>query len=162
MFYHFDVNKWIIQMLPIILRKKSIYAFLRCMLYPLKQLEDAFLAYKEGVDRQLASSSFENTLERFLNRLFFFEYNAIFITDIVAENPCLSFYNESVDPAYMSLVNETPASPLVLSSLSPEDVTGSFIVHVPASLTAADIATVSNWVNYYKIAGTEFSIEVYE
>lgn len=162
MFYHFDVDKWIIHLLPPVLRKASIYAFLRTMLYPVKQLQAAFLAYKTGVDRQLTYNAFQNSLERFLNGLFFFEYDAIYITDVEREVTSLAFQSESVDPVYVSFEDEDTAAALQLSSLDPDDITGKFVVHVPAALSEADKATVINWVNYYKMAGTEFTIEVYE
>ena len=162
MFYHFDVDKWIIHLLPPALRKASIYAFLRCMLYPVKQLQQAFLAYKESIDRQLTYNAFNDYLERFLNGLFFFEYKAIYITDVEYDQTCLSLESEAVSPVYMSFQNETPATALNLGSMDPSTVTGRFVVHVPAALSPADIATVTNWVNYYKLAGTEFSVEVYE
>lgn len=162
MFYRFDVDRWIIHLLPPILRKASIYAFLRSMLYPVKQLQEAFLAYKESVDLQLTYNSFQNYLERFLNRLFFFEYNAIYITDVELEKTYLAFQSETADKVYVSFQDETPASPLNLSSVPPDTVTGQFIVHVPSVLSEEERATIANWVNYYKMAGTEFTIEVYE
>lgn len=162
MFYHFDIDKWIIHLLPPVLRKASIYAFLRCMLYPVKQLQEAFLTYKLGVDRQLTYNSFKNYLERFLNGLFFFEYNAIYITDVELEQAALAFESETEGPVFMSFQNEDPATALQLSSIEPDKISGAFVVHVPAALSAADRATVTNWVNYYKMAGTQFTVEVYE
>lgn len=162
MFYHFDVDKWIIHLLPPALRKASIYAFLRCLLFPVKQLQAAFLTYKEGVDRQLTYNAFNDYLQRFLNGLFFFEYDAIYITDVVQDLTYLAFESEALSPVYMSFQNETPATALELSSKDPSIISGVFVVHVPAALSQADIATVANWVNYYKMAGTEFTIEVYE
>ena len=162
MFYQFDVNRFIIQLLPPLLRKRSIYAFLRVMIYPVKQLHATFLAYKEGVDRKLTYNSFQNYLERFLNSIFYFEYKAIYITDVEIQWADLAFQYESADPDYMSYQDETPAIAFELSSTSPSAITGQFVVHVPAALSQADIATVRNWVNFYKIAGTTFTIEVYE
>lgn len=162
MFYHFDVDKWIIHLLPPVLRKKSVYAFLRSLLYPIKQLQAAFLAYKEGIDTQLTYNSFQDFLVRFLNGLFFFEYDAIYITDVVNERTFLHKETEALTPVYISLEDEDPSAALSLFSYSPNAVSGSFIVHVPAALSDADVATVSNWVNYYKMAGTEFKIEIYE
>lgn len=162
MFYHFDVDKWIIHLLPPILRKASIYAFLRSMLYPVKQLQAAFLTYKSGVDRQLTYNSFKDYLERFLNGLFFFEYNAIYITEVETEGVYLAYQSESMYPVYMSYQWEDPATALQISSLDPNRKTGIFIVHVPAALSVADRATVTNWVNYYKMAGTQFTLEAYE
>lgn len=162
MFFLFDVEKWIIHQLPPILRRSGIYAFLRTMLYPLKQLQAAFLNYRSQVNRQLTYNAFQDYLERFLNGLFFFEGRVIYITDVKTEVAYLAYASESVEDVYMSFVNEEPSYPLNLSSVDPSQITGQFVVHVPAALTEADVATVTNWVNYYKMAGTQFTIEVYE
>ena len=162
MFYRFDIDKWIIHLLPPDLRKASIYAFLRAMLYPVKLLQASFYAYKTGIDTQLAYCAFTNYLERFLNGLFYFEYNAIYITDVENERVFLAFSSEPADPVYMSFEDETPATPLELTSLNPDLITGRFVVHVPSVLSEADRATVYDWVNYYKLAGTAFTMEVYE
>lgn len=162
MFYRFDVDKWIIHLLPPVLRKRSIYAFLRALLYPVKQLQAAFLAYKEGVDTQLAHNSFTDFLERFLNGLFFFEYNAIYITDVENDRVFLSFISEGFAPVYDSFQGEDPEADITLNSFSPDKISGSFTVHVPAALSEEDIAVITNWVNYYRFAGTKFNIEVYE
>jgi len=163
MFYHFDIDKWIIHVLPPILRKNSIYAFLRAFLYPVKQLQEAFLAYVTAVNTRLQHNAGVASLEHFLNGVFFFEDNAIYITDsIINRNVYLALSSESEEPVYMSFSSETPAIPVELSSLAPDNVSGAFVVHVPAALSEADRAIVSDWVNYYKFAGTEFTIEVYE
>lgn len=162
MFFLFDVDKWIIHQLPPILRRSGIYAFLRTMLYPLKQLQTAFLNYRSQVNRQLTYNAFQDYLERFLNGLFFFEGRVIYITDVKTEVAYLAYASESVEDVYMSFVNEDPSYSLNLSSVDPSQITGQFVVHVPAALTEADVATVTNWVNYYKMAGTQFTIEVYE
>ena len=161
MFYHFDVDKWIIHVLPPILRKNAIYSFLKVFLYPVKQLQQTFLTYITGVDTRLTYNSFTASLERFLNGLFFFEYNAIYITDDNSRQVYLSFVSEGQEPVYMTFSNEADV-PLYLSSVDPVNIFGTFVVHVPAILSEADRATIYNWVNYYKFAGTEFSIEVYE
>lgn len=163
MFYHFDIDRFISQLLPPVLRKTFIYTFLKVLLYPVKQLHAVFLAYKLSVDRELTYNSFQNYLERFLNGLFFFEYQAIYITDVERPNADLSYQDEAVGQAdYMSYQEETPSTAIELSSLASADITGSFIIHVPAALSQADIASVRNWANYYKMAGTEFTIEEYE
>lgn len=162
MFYRFDIDRWIIQLLPPVLRKNSIYAFLRCLLYPVKQLQAAFLTYKLGVDRQLAYNAFNNYLERFLNGLFFFEGRIIYISEVKTEVAYLAYQNETADAVFLSYVTEIPAYSLNLNSVEPSQITGVFVVHVPAALSEADIATVTSWVNYYKMAGTQFTIETYE
>lgn len=162
MFFLFDIDKWIIHQLPPVLRREGVYAFLRTLLYPLKQLQSAFQAYREQVNRQLTYNSFNDYLERFLNGIFFFEGRVIYITDVETELTYLAYQAETAETVYMSFVNETPAYSLDLSSVDPSLITGQFVVHVPAALSEADVATVRNWVNYYKMAGTQFTIEVYE
>ena len=127
-----------------------------------EQLQAAFLAYKEGVDTQLAHNSFTDFLERFLNGLFYFEYNAIYITDVVNDRVFLSFISEGFAPVYDSFQGEDPEADITLNSFSPDKISGSFTVHVPAALSEEDIAVITNWVNYYRFAGTKFNIEVYE
>ena len=162
MFYRFDIDKWVIHMMPPVLRKKSMYAFLRVLVFPIKQLVSAFLTYKDSIDKQLTYNSFTNYLERFLNGLFFFDDGVIYITEERFEGQVfLSFANEQADPVYVSMRSEDPASPLWLSSISPDLIYGTFIVHVPSVLSEADRSIIFNWVNYYRMAGTEFSIEVY-
>lgn len=162
MLYLFDVDRWIIHQLPPILRRTFIYAFLRVLLYPLKQLAQAFYAYKQSVDRQLSFNGFNNSLGRFLNELFYYPEGTIFITDVVDPVVTLSFQEEGFGPVYMSFQDEDPAATFVLNSWAPGTETGQFVVHVPETMSEADIATVRQWVEYYKFAGTKFTIETYE
>lgn len=162
MFYLFDVDRWIIHQLPPILRRKTIYAFLRVLLYPLKQLSQLLYAYKQRVDRQLSFNGFSNSLGRFLNDLFFYPEGTIYITDVVDPVVALAFQEEGFDPEYMSFQDETPDAGFKLNSWPPGETVGQFVVHVPATMSDADIATVRQWVEYYKFAGTLFTIETYE
>ena len=162
MFYHFDVDRWIIHQLPPILRRSAIYAFLRVLLYPLKQLAETFHAYKELVDRQLSFNGFSDMMQRFLNDLFYYPDGTIYITDVVDQVVALSFIEEGFDPVYMSFDDETPAASFVLASWPPAQTVGQFVVHVPETMSEADIATIRQWVEYYKFAGTMFTIETYE
>lgn len=162
MFYLFDVDRWIIHQLPPILRRKTIYAFLRVLLYPLKQLSQLLYAYKQRVDRQLSFNGFSNSLGRFLNDLFFYPEGTIYITDVVDPVVALAFLEEGFDPEYMSFQDETPDAGFTLNSWPPGETVGQFVVHVPATMSDADIATVRQWVEYYKFAGTLFTIETYE
>lgn len=162
MFYHFDVDRWIIHQLPPILRRTAIYAFLRVFMYPLKQLAETFYAYKLMVDRQLSFNGFADMMQRFLNDLFYYPDGTIYITDIVEPVLSLSFIGEGYEPVYMSFDDEEDPASFVLASWPTDDTIGQFVVHVPESMSEADIATVRQWVDYYKFAGTLFTIETYE
>ena len=161
MSYRFDVDRWIIHQLPPILRRPAIYAFLKAFLAPVKQLQLTFQAWRESVTRQVRSNAFVGTLEKRLNEVFFFTGNIIYITDESFGRFTLSFQEEEFPPVYMSFQGEDPETPAVLESFRPDDLIGRFIVHVPSTMSAADLALVARWVNYYKMAGTEYTIEQY-
>lgn len=163
MFYLFDVDRWIIQQLPPILRRPVIYAFLRALLLPLRELMQIFTGYRESVEQQLSYNGFENYLEKWLNDVL--AYNPpdlIYITDEVLPISTLSLQSEGNDPVYMTESGEDPAVPLQLYSTPPDMIIGEFIVHVPSGISEPDIALVRQWVDYYKFAGTQYRIEVYE
>ena len=101
MFYRFDVDRWIIHQLPPVLRRQGVFAFLRALLFPLKQLVQTFTAYREAAMRQLSFNAFTIYLEKWLNDIFFYEYNDIYITDEVLQAPALSYQSETPDPVYM-------------------------------------------------------------
>ena len=114
------------------------------------------------VDRQLSFNGFADMMQRFLNDLFYFPDGTIYITDIVEPVLTLSFIAEGYDPVYMSFDDETDPASFVLASSPPGETVGEFVVHVPETLSEADIATIRQWVEYYKFAGTMFTIETYE
>ena len=119
MFYHFDVDRWIIHQLPPILRRTSIYAFLRVLLYPIKQMAETFRAYKELVDRKLSFNGFADMMQRFLNDLFYYPDGTIYITDVIDPVLSLSFIDEGFEPVHMSFDDESPAASFILASWAP-------------------------------------------
>ena len=162
MFWRFDVDRWIAHQLPDVLRKPLLYAFIRVLLYPVRQVQQMFLSFSESAERQLAYNAFTNYLERWLNGLFYFENDEIYITDEIDSKFALAFTEEAYDDVYVSRVDENPAVAALLESTVPDDVIGSFVVHVPSVLSEAQIEEVSRWVEFYKYAGTQFTIETYE
>lgn len=161
MSYRFDVDRWIIHQLPPILRRPAIFAFLKAFLAPVKQLQLLFQSWRESVTQQIRSNAFVAMLEKRLNDVFFFTDKEIYITDEAFGRFTLAFQSEGFPEVYVSFQDEVPESPAVLESFQPDDLIGRFIVHVPSSMTAADIALVIRWVDYYKMAGTEYKIETY-
>ena len=163
MFYLFDVDRWIIQQLPPVLRRPAIYAFLRALLLPLRELMELFTSYRESVSRQLSYNAFEIYLEKWLNEVLGYDPpDLVYITDEVLPVVALSQQSEGNAPVYISNSDEDPATPLQLYSTPPDMIIGEFIVHVPSGISETDIALVQQWVDYFKMAGTQYRIEVYE
>ena len=71
MFFRFDTDRWIIDQLPPVLRRKAVYAFLRAMLLPVAQLAQAFTAFRDAALRRLSTNAFVVYLEKWLNDVFF-------------------------------------------------------------------------------------------
>lgn len=162
MSYRFDIDRWIAHQLPMALRRRTLYAFLRALLAPVKSLYRSFLSFREAADRQLSYNAFTNYLQKWLNGLFYYDGDVIYITDENNEKFSLAFTDEAYDEVYVSGQEEEPAVPAVLASSEPDDVVGSFVVHVPSSLSDAQVAEVARWVDFYKYAGTQYRIETYE
>ena len=161
MFFRFDTDRWIIDQLPPVLRRKAVYAFLRAMLLPVAQLAQAFTAFRDAALRRLSTNAFVVYLEKWLNDVFFYPSGTIYITEEELSYVELSFQSEGEDPVYMAFVGELPPTNFDLYSFSPDSRLGRFVVPVPASMRAADISIVSQWVEYYKYAGTQYKIEIY-
>ena len=162
MFFRFDTDRWIIDQLPPVLRRKAVYAFLRAMLLPVAQLAQAFTAFRDAALRRLSTNAFVVYLEKWLNDVFFYPSGTIYITDEEISYAALAFQSEGGDTVYMTFADENPLVPLDLYSFHPDTRLSRFVVHVPATMTAADLSTVSQWVEYYKFAGTQYRIETYE
>lgn len=161
MFLRFDTDRWIIDQLPPVLRRKAVYAFLRAMLVPVAQLAQAFSAFRDAIVRRLGTNAFVIYLEKWLNDVFFYPSGTIYITEEEISYAELAFQSEGGETVYMTFANESPLVPLDLYSFAPDTRLGRFVVHVPATMTAADLSVVAQWVEYYKFAGTQYRIEQY-
>lgn len=161
MFYNFDINKWILILLPPILRRPVLYALIRAMLAPLAEVYTAFLTSKGEAERQMTSNAFTIYLERFLNGLFYLPDGAIYITDFVDEEMVYFAYaTEESDPVYVG--NKDDEDSLYLISTRPDAILGGFTVNIPESIDKPEyISVIDKWVNYYKYAGTSHIIKSY-
>ena len=160
MFYNFDITKWILHILPPVLRRPVLFALVRALMNPLKELYQDFYSYKAGVDRQLNSNVFTAYLERYLNGLFYLD-GEIYIEDYVDEEKVyLAFATELADTVYVGEQDDDEC--LYLSSQRPDGITGGFVINIPEFLDKPEYtAIIDEWANYYKYAGTKHIIRVY-
>lgn len=157
MYSRFDINRFALQQLPPLLRKKGIYALLRCLLIGLGTIYRSFTGYRESVLLQVNHNSSTASLQKFLNNLFGLQ-DSITITDFKDVNVYLHNEDETNETVYMGYQDESIA--LNLSSVAPNMVTGGFEVNVPNKLVSADnLKTIRKWVDFYKPAGTTYKIK---
>ncbi len=162
MYRNFNVYAFAVRLLPTFLRKDVIKAFLWAILSPLDELLSKFNSAVGESDRRLNHNSFTIYLEKFLNDLFGVQ-GLIYITDFIDDwSVYLSMKEELYDYDIMTM-REEDLSTIVLPSEPPGTLRGHFMVNIPISLdTEENRALITRWGNYYKFAGTNFTIETYE
>ncbi len=159
MFYNFDVIKWVRQQLPPMLRRDGLFALLQCLVWPLGYIYNLFALYIKGVRQQLSYNAFTIYLERFLNGLFGLDHGIYIIDYRIELTTYLAKHSEQMQPDYFSRYSETVDIVYISNS---DMLAGGFNIMIPASLATEDnIALIKKWVNYYKFAGTTFTIKQY-
>lgn len=163
MWYKIDMDKLVTHLLPVALRKPMLHALMRALLIPVKALHARFIEYRDSVNDKLSYNAHVIYLEKFLNDLYGFENNKIYITDLVLHAD-VYLYNkdENQEPLYLYDKDEGGKDTYLYGSPA-LNLTGSFIVNIPASIDTPDTRkTIQKWVDYYKYAGTTYKIESYE
>lgn len=156
----YDPYRWIAHQLPPILRRRLLYAMLMALVYPVRTLFNTFYSYASGIEGQLSYNALTIYLEKYLNDLFFFTDNEIYIVDYIGEATLyLAHRDEDKTTDYFSLMSEGK-NPVYVSTT--DALVGGFTVMVPEVIaTAENLSVISRWVNYYKYAGTQFNIKTY-
>lgn len=160
MYWRFDANKFTLHQLPPFLRKKGIYAIIKCLMIGIDRIHAVFVSHRESVTQQLNHNGTVMSLEKFLNDKFSLS-GEIYITEYLTNNTYMHKQGETPEDVYMGYQGEDET--LVLSSVSPDKVSGGFAVMIPEGLaTDENIAVIRKWVDYYRAAGTIYKIESYE
>lgn len=160
MYWKYDVYKFALHQLPPFLRRRGIYALVKCIMIGLNQVYNSFIQHRKSVLLRLDHNGSSASLGRFLNDLFSLN-NEIYVTEFVNTNIYLHMTGETAEEVCLGYLSEGVS--LDLSSSSPNDITGGFIVNVPSVLASDEnIATITKWVDYYKTAGKIYKIQIYE
>lgn len=160
MYYRFDVRKWILHQLPVVLRKTLLFAFLKSIVEPIRVLHREFEQYASSSDQQLMHNSQTLMMQKWLNDVLYLEQGTIYITNYLNDQVYMHYAGEKAEDLYMCNAEEGD-SVYLKSQLTNEY--GGFVVNVPAQLATADnIQTIRKWVEYYKAAGTVYKIISYE
>lgn len=120
----------------------------------------AFSRYSKDVLRRLDHTSQVISLERWLNSFFHLDGDIV-IRDYTSGNIYLHFQGEMPNDIYVGFIDES--TEIYLPKYDPSALRGGFVVYVPSDLaTEENLKTIQKWVEYYKMAGTEYKIEAYE
>lgn len=158
MSFNIDVYKLGRMLLPPVLRRTRIFAFLKTMLTAVKDIVDNFDEFKQQADAMLSVNGTVASLEKLLNDRYYLPDRDIYITDgdglqvpylYADQNNTIPVYQSaSLDQTYVYGQNEGSAS-------------ADFIVHIP-SIVEYDIENIKSLLEFFKPAGRSFEIKIYE
>lgn len=163
MFKNFNIQAFCLKLLPPILRKDRILAFLRVLLSPLESILARFRNVVVDTDVRLSHNSFTIYLEKFLNDLLDATERRIYIADIIDDfSVYLSMKDEPAIYEDSMTLKAEDLDTLIVPSGRPDRLTGRFGVYIPKALDSeSNRRLIRQWVDYYKMAGTNYSIETY-
>lgn len=158
--YRFDIDKWMLHQLPIVLRRPKLYALIRCVSVAITYVYTAFWRYSNDIRRRLDNTSQVISLERWLNDVFYLDGDIV-IKDYSSDNVYLHYQGEVPEEVYLGFDDEI--TEVYLSVNNPSILSGGFMVYVPTDLATEDnLRIIRKWVEYYRMAGTEYKIVTYE
>lgn len=171
MWYRIDFIKFVGQMLPPVLRGRTLLALLKVLAVPLCRLHERFMAYRDNISSRLDITAAVQYIEKRLNDEFYLKDRQIYIgTPEDRRVPPFYFLGEKQPENYFHM---TGGAPFYLRR--PDDVPASesFLVYVPSFLcTSLDpeqdrykgehLQAICNLLNYYKPAGRSYRIALYD
>ena len=171
MWYRVDFVKLAVQLLPPVLRKRTLAALLGAMAAPVRSAHSDFTAYREYVAGRLGTTANTASLEKALNGAFFLDGSPIRVEtpDAAGETPW-HLKKEGREGVFL---HREGGSPAVMKHKGEADYGESFVVRVPSFLgTSPDasedkhggrhLRTIRTLLDYYKPAGRTFRIEIYD
>lgn len=158
MLHDFNIRQWISQQLPIVLRGKLLMELIWVMLKPLQDISDKYSEYAQLAELKMRHNGHTQILQHWINEQLHQPLGTIYISEFINNLQYLYYRDERAEGVYMSYENEGDG--LYLSS-SPPIVYGGFLVNVPEYLaTEENLATITQWVDFYKYAGTSYKINI--
>lgn len=152
--FTFDIDKWIEQNTPWLLRQPKLLAFVKVCASPLSGIYNSFLKQRTINVLKATCTSQVFSLEKMLNDKWDSEERRITIDDGFATNRSYVFLKEENKPVYMN--------PSLYAFLPGEyaDSGIDFIVntHGAIALTAAVLSAIRVDMNYFKLASKRFKI----
>lgn len=160
MLHQFDINKWLLQCLPPLLRKKVIAAFFSCCSQPLNSIYQRYSAYIAEVNRKVTPRSYNGILETFLNSIFYLPAGTIYLEDSINDTHYVFAKDEVPDICYLYTAAENNN---IYLNFKPDEIFEGVYVNIPSALASDEnINTIKQWIGYYKIAGVNYKIQIYE
>lgn len=160
MWYNLDIYKFAQYLLPPVLRKKRLFAFLCVLLLPVYVVLQAFLAFRKQCVDNMNINGQVIYIEKVLNDTFFLENKEIYLSDI----PDSQFYMYTRDERIQATFhqrNEEDMRQLYMCHRNEGNMEGNYIVNVPSFLEGKT-DEIRRIVEKYKPSGRKYIINIYE
>jgi hypothetical protein len=172
MSYQIDFKKFVVHMLPTMLRSNVLIKIIQILIIPIIYIFDKFNALKNDTDKTLNTTANVQYLQKALNDAFFFHDDDIYIDTTQDENKRIFFF-ESEGQAAQTIYLKSESSPYYLWLKGESTLKYNFTVHIPSFLcTSVNPAEdeyngvyyrkIVSILNKFKPAGRTYSIEIYD
>ena len=145
--FTFDFQKWVLWLLPALLRQPRMVALLNAFIAPIKGLHTTFLSYRMAQNDSAKTTGQTGILRDYLNRHFDATDRRIEIVD-----------DEILPPKF--LYTEAENRPLYLPVFIAQSGGSDFVVRVPSSLMAQE-RQIKAAVTTFKLLSKIFRIEYF-
>ncbi len=160
MWYNVDVYKLGLQLLPPLLRKRVLFAFLRALLCPFRMLAELFRTFRRSSLSRLNVNGQVIYIEKALNDAFELQDGEIYLSDTDdLMGSCSVLYPQPEGSAMVFGGDENEI--LYIPAGGDGKADGDYIVNVPSFLEA-ELESIKTIVEYNKPAGRRYVIKVYE
>lgn len=172
MWYRVDYIKFIVYLLPPILRSNLLVAFIGVLILPLCEIYKRFLLLKTSIDAKLNGTGNVICLERVLNDTFFLRDRQIRIETPEEKEPTLYYLREEETPIAFCAQDEGQG---VILTYKGENISrNNILIKIPTFLCTSleseqgdkygwrHLRIIKILLNAYKPAGRTSSIELYD
>lgn len=160
MFCNFDINKFVLQLLPPLLRKKNLYELIKIAVYPLNAIYIKFKLYKDLTYRKVSIKPQVAFVENLLNTTYYLPKGTIYITDITEGDKVYLHKKDENDTLYIYTSNEFHNDIIYIRKEDEVILTGKYCIHIPSFLKD-NLAEISNLIEAYRPAGKKAELKIY-
>lgn len=166
-----DLTKFLIQLLPPILRTPTLISLLRALITPLKTINSQITQYNTDVSRRLHTTANQNILQKTLNDTFHLQDNQIYITtQQIQPTTTLHYTSETTTNTYLHPINN--GKHITLRHPDETPTQENYTIHIPTFLaTSTDptldkhkgehLSTIIAILEKYRPAGKKYNLNIY-
>lgn len=156
MWYNVDILKFALKVLPPVLRRNVLFAFMKVLLAPLIELQTAFVQYVRQCNDNIRVNGQVIYIVKAIKDYFLLDNDDVYITELDAGTRTVYFRTKQ---PYVYISN-TADDPLYITNTS-FNAQMRFVVNIPEYLSDR-IEEVRSIVEFNKPAGRQYIINVYE